>query len=873
MSARVNHSEDRPGEAGAVSPQTITDRCPLCGHSPVLPAATVEMAALAEYLGTQTHLLRSVLDSMGDGVVVADERGKFILFNPAAERILGVGLTDAPLPEWPSRYGIFTTDGVTPYPAEQLPLARALQGVETNQVQLFIRNPNLPKGVWISVTGRPLRDTAGNVRGGVVVFRDVSEGRHFEEELRQSRERFDLAVRGSRDGIWDWDVTTNVVYFSPAWKAMLGYEDAEVGNHFDEWANRLHPDDRERGLATIRAYFEGQLPEYELEHRLRHKDGSYRWILARGKALRDKDGRPYRMAGSHTDVTNRKAAEEELRRSREAAEAASRAKSEFLANVSHEIRTPLNGILGMTELALDTELSAEQREYLETVHSSADALFHVINDLLDFAKIEAGRLEIDPQPFGLRVALADCLKPLAFRARSKGLRLNWRLDAAVPDRLVGDWPRLRQVLVNLVGNAVKFTERGEVTVTVRPAAGGLADEPSPCLLVFEVHDTGIGIPADKVKSVFEPFVQADGSMTRKYGGTGLGLAISTKLVELMGGQLGAESEPGQGSTFHFTVPLVPAPAASLREEAAEPAGLLPPPHSTRFARCERSEMERAMGEVPRVHRPLHLLVAEDNPINQKLLISLLAKLGHTSEVAEDGRVAVEAMKHVGFDAVFMDLQMPGMDGLEATAYVRRREEGTGRHVPIVALTAHAMTGDRERCLAAGMDDYLPKPINPAALARVLALVAEGSLGAVERGARRGDGAHENLGREGGAESRPLVLDPRLEGILDVEGALAQVAGDRGVLAALVTLYRAESPAWMAEVRAAWDKKDSSRLRRAAHTLRGALAHLGAIEAVQAAAKLEEAAKTADLTAAGPVLAELQHALDRFSPALDALPKA
>jgi PAS domain S-box-containing protein len=831
------------------------------------------MAALAEYLGTQTHLLRSVLDSMGDGVVVADERGKFLLFNPAAERILGIGLTDASLPDWSRRYGIFTPDGKTPYPPEQLPLARALRGEETNQVELFIRNAALPAGVWISVTGRPLRDHTGSVRGGVVVFRDVSNTRRFEEELRQSRERFDLAVRGSRDGIWDWDLATNVVYFSPAWKAMLGYEDHEIRNHFEEWESRLHPEDRERALSTLRAYFEGQLPEYELEHRLCHKDGSYRWILARGAALRDKDGRPYRMAGSHTDITSRKRAEEELRRSREAAEAANRAKSEFLANVSHEIRTPLNGILGMTELALDTELTAEQREYLSTVRSSADALFHVINDLLDFAKIEAGRLEIDPHPFSLRVGLADCLKPLAFRARSKGLRLTWRVDADVPEKLIGDWPRLRQVLVNLVGNAVKFTERGSIAVSVSAERGAWSPEDksvsdgaprsAPCALRFSVSDTGIGIPADKLAAVFEPFVQADGSMTRKYGGTGLGLAISTKLVGLMGGRLEVESEPGRGSRFHFSLTLPCLDAEEKQQDQQKDSGPLPPPHSVHFG--GKAEGRRSL-EAPRIARPLHLLVAEDNPINQKLIISLLAKMGHTCEVAVDGRAALEALEHGGFDGVLMDLQMPAMDGLEATARVRRGEEGTGRHLPIVALTAHAMMGDRERCLAAGMDGYLAKPIDPQALACVLARMAEGTCRAEDLPAAPPE-------KDGQLSTPAAVVDPRLDGILDVKAAVAQVAGDLGVLAALVKLYRSESPGWRAEVRAAWEQKDAPRLRRAAHTLRGALAHLGALEACKAAGRLEELAKNANLAEAETALAELEQALDRFGPALDSLPKA
>src|SRR5262249_17594885 len=359
----------------------------------------------------------------------------------------------------------------------------------------------------------------------------------------------------------------------------------------------------------LRAHLAGRTPHYEVEHRLRHRDGSYRWILARGLARRDAQGKPYRMAGSHTDITERKRGEEELRQAKEAAEAADRAKSEFLANVSHEIRTPMNGILGMTELTLNTELTAEQREYLQMVKASADALLTVINDILDFSKIEAGKLQLDPVDFDLRESLGDTIKTLSVRASQRGLELACRIAPDVPETLNGDIGRLRQVLVNLVGNAIKFTERGEVVVEVRtanierptsnvqrPTSNAQPQTPEAAVessmldvgrstfdvgrsmfavsgpsveLHFSVRDTGIGIPPEKQGQIFDAFVQADGTTTRKYGGTGLGLAISRRLVEMMGGRVWLESAPGRGSTFHFTARFGPASGPRRRSGPPE----------------------------------------------------------------------------------------------------------------------------------------------------------------------------------------------------------------------------------------------------------------------------------------------------------------
>jgi two-component system, sensor histidine kinase and response regulator len=870
-----------------------------------------------EALSEQTSFLDTLILTSPIAIVVQDLDGRIKTTNPAFHQLFGYAVD-----ECQGRFldDLIAPEALRPEAGSLFNGACNLEGVHKT-VKRQRKNGTL---VDVELHGVPLV-IDGRLSGVFALYQDISQRVRAEERLKASEGLFRTLSDAAPVGIFRHDASDRCVYVNRNWMEMTGMSAEEA---LDGWRRILHPEDGTRVSDAWANAFQQRI-RFTESYRYVNRDGRTLWVETIAQPTFDHRGSFEGYVGVVQDVTEKRLVADRMREAKDAAEAASRSKSEFLANMSHEIRTPMNGILGMTELALDTNLSTEQREYLEMVKSSAEGLLVVINDILDFSKIEAGRMEFERAPFSLIDCLEEALHPLGLRAREKGLELSWALKGQIPERVHGDSTRLRQILVNLVGNAIKFTKHGTVSVTASP----VGSKDSKSSIQFEVADTGIGIPHEKHRRIFEAFSQADTSTTREYGGTGLGLSISARLVKLMGGEIGLESEPEHGSKFFFTLPLEPASDlehSQLPDSAAligkrvlvlddnevnrlllarllPQWGLVPNVFSdgesaiAEFAECaksgnpyplalldqqmpgmdgfdvaaalrqyapreqaaififssamdvtdqqrgtelgiakhllkplRRSVLRQAILEVFRSHelelsvpvrkalpkgRGLRILLAEDNRVNQKLALRILEKMGHTAVLAVNGQDAVDLVKASKFDVILMDIQMPVMGGLEAVRQIRALEHPEGRRNVVIAMTAHAMAGDEEMCLAAGMDGYVSKPI------RVPLLQAE-----IERCLQ--------LAIKGNEESMKVPGDGAATTDFSMTELLARVDNDRELCRELLDLFKEDAPRHLRQLQGAVAAMDASKVASEAHTLKGMLLNLSAKRAAASSATLE-----------------------------------
>jgi PAS domain S-box-containing protein len=674
----------------------------------------------------------------------------------------------------------------------------------------------------------------------ISAYRRLIAQRALLGELEESERRFRALAMGAPVGIYRCDLNGRCTFANQEWCQLAGLSPEEAMGR--GWAKAVHPDDRERSSKLWLEAREYGI-EWECELRFLHRDGTVHWAYSRAALVTGEFGVAERV-GMTVDITSRKQDEESLMRAKEQAEAATRAKSEFLAKMSHEIRTPMNGVLGMLELALGTPLAPEQKDYVDTARASAANLLGIINDILDVSRIEAHKLDVDASPFSLRQLLDSSLKPLIPLARGKGLAFELDVGLHVIDGLVGDARRLQQVLVNLVGNAIKFTHDGVIRVTV---VQGEVDEQGVRLCI-SVRDTGIGIPADRLRSIFEPFTQVErvGTMS----GTGLGLTISSQLVALMGGKLRVKSTVGNGSVFHVDLLL---PRANLDAESLA------------------SWTSMSTGRVQAASSRLRVLVAEDNAVNARVVRHFLEKVASQVTVAETGATALEQALHNDFHILFLDVQMPELTGIEVCKAIREHEKLTGGHRPIVMLTAQAMKGDREECLAAGADDYVTKPVTRATLfAAIARQMDQGAFGPTSApflpAALTGEDSSSKIALasiELRSATRAAELASSSAAVLDRIELLARVDGNRGLLVELVRLFVEERGVLVSQMDTALREGNAQELARAAHKAKGAFGNLSAPLAQQTAVELELFARRGELQLASDVFSRLRVQIERL----------
>jgi PAS domain S-box-containing protein len=678
--------------------------------------------------------LQGILDGATQVAIMAtDATGMTTIFNTGAERMLGYTADEIVGKQSPII--AYDQSELTAY-ADELTEELGYQVIGFEAFVARARRDGYDAREWNCVTKdarcltvnlvvTALRDELGDTTGFLVVAQDVSDRKRVEAELFRSDQRIRSIVENVLDAIITIDSQGVVQSYNPAADRIFGYTASEViGNNVNMLMPEPHQTSHDGYLEDYFKLGQAKMIGTDREVMGLRKDGTtFPMELTVSEMLL---GEEVHFIGTVRDITERKKAEQELIDAREAAESANRAKSDFLAVMSHEIRTPMNGIIGMTELALDTVLSQEQQEYLTTVAAEANSLLSLMNDILDFSRIESGRLELDLQRFKLRERVEETLNTLALRARDKGLELTCTISDQIPDTVIGDFGVLRHTFVNLVGNAIKFTNQGSIDVQVEIEE----DAEAEILLRFSIRDTGIGIPLDKQEMIFQAFAQADASTSRKFGGTGLGLAIASWLIKMMGGRIWVESEVGKGSTFRFSARFGLCGEADKQDDTNTPP-LPEQPGAINTAEDLRTGLHtsdtRTDTSPNRSNTALNILLAEDNPVNSRLAERLLQKGGHVVHIAKDGTQVLDALDQSTFDLILMDIQMPELDGIAATAAIREMERETGAHIPIVAMTAHAMEGDKERFMSAGMDAYVAKPIKPKVLFATIDNLVAGRL--------------------------------------------------------------------------------------------------------------------------------------------------
>jgi len=924
---------------------------------------------------------RLILESVGEGIFGVDAKGAVDFINPIAAHMLGY--TQEELLGSQVHETIHHTHGDgSAYPVNECPMHHAFTQGKTARKDDEVLWRKDGSSFPVEYTATPVRDEADQLVGAVIVFTDITERQKSELEIKRTNHLSDIALELTGCGYWHVDYSDSEYYYQSDRAANILGEPLKPDGRYhleDEWFARLLEADPEAAKATEERYtgaIEGRYAHYEATYPYKRPiDGRIVWAHALGKIVRDDDGNIQYMYGVYQDITANKKAEEELQKAKRVAEEATQTKSDFLANMSHEIRTPMNAIIGMSHLALKTELTAKQRDYLKKIDRSSHSLLGIINDVLDFSKIEAGKLSMEHIEFNLDEILQNLSSMIGIKAHEKGLEVLFRVDPETPQQMIGDPLRVQQVLLNLCSNAIKFTERGEIIASIKT----LSQDETSIELEFAVSDTGIGMSPEQQAKLFTPFTQADSSTTRKFGGTGLGLSICLKLVGLMDGKIWIESQAGQGSTFKFTARfgcsqqtdatqkrlpqkslrgmrvLVIDDNASSREifcemlesmsfivslcasasegiaelkqaQATDPFGLVL--MDWRMPDIDGLKATQIIHESSEIHpkpklimvtaygsenlgiqaeqagmfgvliKPinssllfdsialafsldhegnlqerllitdeatdeqlagLHLLLVEDNEINQEVAGELLRAVGIEFTLAENGIEAVDLALSQTFDGVLMDIQMPELDGYGATQEIRKRR--TSEELPIIAMTANAMAGDREKALGMGMNDHVPKPIDPNQLYIAIRRwfckdKADAAQPAIQQVTAMVSEATVNNGD----------LPAEIDGI-DIVSGLQRVVGNKKLYRKILLKFRDSQMNAVAEIRAALAADDDGLAQRLAHTVKGVAGNLGANDLQAAAAAVDTACRTGDKPALDGCLLRMEQQMTRVQSAL------